>query len=318
MVSPDDLVDNALLFGQEAVEHYLVREDGKGYDWRFVSLFAATSMEQLLKAFLVATNPLLIANNRDSLLALAGAKVRDQAALRTITPTEAFNRSRAFLPRLTSLEGRVSQLFAIRNGVVHLVEEEPADFPEVFDAYLKAMQHVLRGIDLNDQDFWDELDPVVRKRLGEREATLEREVEAKIRIAGLGYETRHRGLTREEGRILQEGTFDAIPPWTLTPNDSLDVRVSCPACDSAAVVSAWVDVDWEMNDFDWRPITMLTAHLLRCAACELELEDDEVEMAGIELDPPDGFDPSSISDPPEWRDPPGWSDEEWHPRPPPH
>ena len=317
MVSPDDLVDNAFLFGQEAVEHYLVREDGEGYDWRFVSLFAATSLEQLLKAFLVATNPLLIANNRDSLLALAGAKVSDQAALRTISATEAFNRSRAFIPRLTSLKGWVARLFAIRNGVVHLVEQEPTDFAEVFDAYLKAMQSVLRGIDLSDQDFWDELDPFIRKRLGEREATLEREVEAKIRIAGLAYETRHRGLTRGERRILQEGTLDAIPPWALTPHDSLDVRIRCPACDSAAVVSAWVTVDWEMDDFEWRPVTMLTAQLLRCAACELELVDDEVEMAGIELEPPDEFDPTSVSDPPDWLDPPGWSDEDWHPKPPP-
>lgn len=63
-----------------------------------MSLFAATSLEQLLKAFLVATNPLLIANNRDSLLALAGAKVSDQATLRPISATEAFNRSRAFIP----------------------------------------------------------------------------------------------------------------------------------------------------------------------------------------------------------------------------
>lgn len=314
-VEPDNLIESARLFGREAVEQHLL--PNPRYDWRFVTVFASTALEYLCKAALVQRNALLISEGDEaSVLSFAGVAPSPRA--RSISATKSLVRCCALTPALSKWQSRLVTLIDIRNGVVHLGAVRPDEFEVLFDSFLSGSQVLLGELGEDSDDFWDHLHAVVQDRVGQRAATLDESVRRKISVAEATFQARVRGLSENE-RVALMSVLGASPtPWRLVGGGQLDVVVTCPACSSAASVFGTLDVDWEIDDSEWRGFIALSPSVLICRICGLELEDEEILVAGIEPEVPDDLDAGDLSDPPDYEDLPGSGLDDVHPRMPPN
>ena len=224
MVSPEDLTENGALFGRAAAESFLL-EDVGNRDWRFVEVFAATSLEQLTNAALAARNVLLLAENNDkSLLWLAGATVKRRA--RTISAFAAISRYSAFNHRFRSLSDALGALIDYRNGVVHLAADQPEDFVGVFDEYLRAVELLVEDLGEDEKSFWggSELLAVVQGRRSKRARTIEEEVARQIATAKARLHTRYQHLSPDERDAAMLAAVSPRAPFY----EDYNFQIECP------------------------------------------------------------------------------------------
>lgn len=314
-IEPQNLIESARLFGREAVEQHLL--PNPRYDWRFVTVFASTAFEYLCKAALVQQNALLISEG-DEASVLSFADLQPSPRARSISATKALARCCALIPALSKSQARLVNLIEIRNGVVHLGPVRPDEFESLFDNFLSGSQVLLSALGEDPHNFWDHLHSVVQERVGQRAATLDDVVRRKVSVAEATFQARVRGLSEHE-RVALMSVLGASPtPWTLVGGEQLNVTVPCPACFSAASVFGSLHVNWEIDDGEWRGFTRLSPSILICRICGLELEDEEILIAGIDPDVPDELDAGDFSDPPDYEDLPGYGLVDVHPRMPPN
>lgn len=310
-IDAESLVDNASLFGIEATESLLVRV---GRDWRYITVLTATSLEQLTKAALANRNPLLLAETSEkSVLSLSGASGYGDP--RTIGARKAIERYMALNPRFRKVSGHMRDLIDLRNGVVHLSAEQPEDFDRVFDSYLKAVEILIDDLDGDEEVFWgSELFPVVEARRDDRAKNIEQQVDAKLALALATLDTKYRDLTNEE----REGAIRAAEHTATRLVGDVSVQFDCPACGSLGVVDAWLDVEWELEDFEFRGYVHTTSLLFKCLVCDLRLDDEEAEWGLQAFEISDFVDANDFFVPPELDDVSGLSMDDVHPYPPPH
>jgi hypothetical protein len=310
VVSPDQLVENAALFGQEAAKGHLLTP-AQQQDWRFVAVFAVTSLEQLIKAALAQRNVMLLAElSEPSILGLAG--VSTKRPLRTISAARAIDRYAKLDPLFGALAPDLVRLLNVRNGVVHLTSDQPEDFERLFDSYLRATELLLDSADVEEEWFWGDFATVVSARRSDRVKTIESGVNNKVAVAKAHFELKYQTLTDGETRAAI-----AAAEQFLMLGAEAEIRHKCPACGSVGRVDAGVDVEWVVEDFAWQGYVRISPYAFRCGACDLDLEGDEVEVALGDIDVPDEFDPYDFGDPPD-SDIPGYTEEDQHPYPPPH
>lgn len=311
MISSEDLTENGALFGRAAAESFLL-EDVGDRDWRFVAVFAATSLEQVTKAALAARNVLLLAENNDkSLLWLAGATMKRRP--RTISALAAISRYSNFNHRFRSLSEALANLIDYRNGVVHLAADQPEDFVGVFDEYLRAVELVLEDLGQDEELFWGgpELLAVVRGRRLRRARTIEEDVARQVATAAARLQARYQHLSPDEREAAMLASVSPTAPFY----EDYTFQVECPACGSEGWLGVGIDVEWELDDGEMVPHAYTSPAVFQCTVCGLALYGDEIEAARGDIDLPDDFDPSDFSEPPSYDDIPGLSMEDVHPYP---
>lgn len=311
MISSEDLTENGALFGRAAAESFLL-EDVGDRNWRFVAVFAATSLEQLTKAALAARNVLLLAENNDnSLLWLAGATVKRRA--RTISAFTAISRYSAFNHRFISLSDALGALIDYRNGVVHLAAEQPEDFVRLFDEYLRAVELLVEDLGEDEELFWGgrELLVVVQGRRSKRARTIEEDVARQVATATARLQARYQHLSLDEREAAMLAAVSPRAPFY----EDYTFQVACPACGSDGWLGVGIDVDWELDDGEMVPHAYTSPALYQCTVCGLALLGDEIEAAFGDIELPDDFHASDFSEPPSYDDIPGLSMEDVHPYP---
>lgn len=311
VISPEELTENGALFGRAAAESFLL-EDVGDRDWRFVAVFAATSLEQLTKAALAARNVLLLAENNDrSLLWLAGATVKRRA--RTISAFTAISRYSAFNHRFRSLSDALGSLIDYRNGVVHLAAEQPEDFVRLFDEYLRAVELLVEDLGEDEELFWGgpELLVVVQGRRSKRARTIEEDVAREVATATARLQARYQHLSPDEREAAMLAAVSPRAPFY----EDYTFQVECPACSSDGWLGVGIDVDWELDEGEMVPYAYTSPALYQCTVCGLALVGDEIEAALGDIELPDDFHASDFSEPPSYDDIPGLSMEDVHPYP---
>jgi hypothetical protein len=311
VISSAELVQNGALFGRAAAESFLLEDVGEG-DWRFVAVFAATSLEQVTKAALAFRNVLLLAENNDqSLLWLAGATVKRRP--RTISALAAVSRYSSFNHRFGSLSEALGTLIDYRNGVVHLAADQPEDFVGLFDEYLRAVELVLEDLGQDEELFWGgpELLAVVQGRRSRRARTIEEDVARQVATAAARLQARYQHLSPDE---RQAAMLAAAAPRATFYEDYVFL-VECLACGSDGWLGVGIDVDWDLDDGEMVPHAYTSPALFQCTVCGLALVGDEIEAGLGDIELPDDFQPSDFSEPPSYDDIPGLSMEDVHPYP---
>lgn len=226
MISSNELAENGALFGRAAAESFLL-EDVGDRDWRFVAVFGATSLEQVIKAALAARNVLLLAENNDnSLLWLAGVSVKRRP--RTISAFAAISRYSSFNHRFGSLSEALGALIDYRNGVVHLAADQPENFVGVFDEYLRAVELVLEDLGQDEELFWGgpELFAAVQGQRSRRARTIEEDVARQVATAVAHLQARYQHLSPDE---REAAMLPAVSPRAPFYEDYI-FQVECLAC----------------------------------------------------------------------------------------
>ena len=308
MIVVSELLENASLFGIEALERFGVREE---LDWRFTAVFAATSLEQLLKAALAERNVLLLVDTENAMAALLGAKsdrIRTIGASKTVERYGWLNvRFRPLIPDLKALQ-------EVRNGVVHLAIEPPETFSKAMAAYLRAVELVLDELGESEDGFWGspELSTVVADLRSVRVRTIQEDVDRRIAIAVALFGSKYAGLSEDE-RIGAVTAAETSPSVSMS---DVHFQLDCPACGSLGLIAGDVDVVWEVEDLGWGGYMQLLPSLFLCRVCELYLNDqEEIEFGIGDIDLPDSINPHDFSEPPSLEEIPGFSLEDLHPYP---
>ena len=150
----DPLADSAPRFARDALEA-LSAGDAVGF-----ALYAATSLEHLLKCYLARKHPALVVDGKhvDSLLHACGQEAaaetkRDQ--VRTISGVESLERVARFLPLIGSSDREILvQLFGVRNGAVHLANTASVD--RFVLPFLRVSELLREALVLERGDYWGE------------------------------------------------------------------------------------------------------------------------------------------------------------------
>jgi hypothetical protein len=272
------LAESAPRFAREALAA-LSSGDEVGF-----ALYAATSLEHLLKSFLAGKHPALIVDgkNLDSLLHACGQAAvantpRDK--VKTISAGESLERVTRFIPLVASQTTRLQELFGIRNGAVHLADKGSIA-PYVLP-FLKASEEVRQALLLDRETYWGEYVTLADQTIQEHVAAAELKVAAALAAAKALFAERFEGL-EERARAL---AVTALETNTLYGDE--EQHVDCPACGATALAEGTVEVEWEyeqVGEEDFVPHFTATfiADRLRCNVCRLRLDDDdELRAAGV-------------------------------------
>jgi hypothetical protein len=282
------LAESAPRFAQEALAA-LSSGDDVGF-----ALYAATSLEHLLKSYLAGKHPALIvdAKSLDSLLHACGqdtvAKTpRDR--VKTISATEGLERVSRFLPLLGSHAARLQELFGVRNGAVHLGDSSTVT--SFVLPFLKASEQIREALGLDRNAYWGEYVPLADQTLREHVEAAELKAAAAVAAARASFVERFRDLD-ERARLA---AITAMEPDTFAGDEQQPTR--CPSCDATAMASGTVETEWryeEIGDEDFAPYLDATffPESLRCYVCGLRLENEEELVAAglarswdIDVDP---------------------------------
>ncbi len=275
----NQLAASAPRFARDALEA-LSAGDAVGF-----ALHAATSLEHLLKSYLARKHPALIVDARsvDSLLhacdqAQATKSPRDQ--VRTITAKESLARATRFLASLASHRERLEELFAVRNGVVHLADTSAVQ-PFVL-SFLKASETVREALGIAREAYWGQYDSLAEATLREHVEAAELKVAAAVSAAKVTYADRFGAL--DDG-TLRSAVIAALEPRTFDVHTEHPVQ--CPVCGSTAVATGTAEPEWQYeqiadDDFDVTFEATFLADALSCKICGLQLSSpDEVYAAGV-------------------------------------
>jgi transcription elongation factor Elf1 len=274
----DQLAESAPRFARDALRA-LSSGDNIGF-----ALFAATSIEHLLKSYLARKHPALIvdAAKIDSLLHACGQGAvartpRDQ--IRTIGAAESLRRASRFLPALVPQADDLERLFGVRNGGVHVADSSSVD-PFVLP-FLKASEQVREALDLDRNGYWGEYVKLADQTIEEHVAAAALKAEASVAAAKDAFAVRFGDLEP----AAQAAAITALEPTRYQGDEEQGVR--CPACGSQALATGTVEAEWSYhtNADDVVPHLDATflADTLDCRVCGLKLDNvDELAAAGVD------------------------------------
>jgi hypothetical protein len=274
----DQLGSSAPRFARDSLVA-LSNDDAVGF-----ALYAATSLEHLLKSFLAGKHPALIVDawNLDSLLHACGqdaAATTKRDEVKTISAAECLDRVARFLPLLSSHSKSLKELFGVRNGAIHLGDRgtvEPFVLP-----FLRVSEQVRDALELDRADYWGEYITLADSTIREHVAAAELKAAAAIGAARARFAERYgdldeRSLTTAIAAI-EANTFRGYEQQPVT----------CPACSYTALAVGTVETEWRYDEDGYEGfIPSLDATFfpegLKCPVCGLALnDDDELRAAGV-------------------------------------
>lgn len=275
----DQLAESAPRFARDSLAA-LSTTDNVGF-----ALYAATSLEHLLKCYLARKHPALIvdAKSFDSLLHACGqdavAKTR-RNQVKTISAAESLARASRFLPLLVSHSASLEQLFGVRNGAVHLADSssiQPLVLP-----FLKASEQLRDALELDRDQYWGEYVTLADTTIREHVAAAELRATAAVGAARAAFAKRFGDLND----ALRSTLIAALEPNIFSGDE--EQPVTCPACGSTALAIGTIETEWhyeQVGDDDFNPSldASFFPESLRCEICGLGLDDyDELRAVDIE------------------------------------
>ncbi|MFJ2094647.1 hypothetical protein ACIOEW_36130 [Streptomyces sp. NPDC087901] len=274
----------------------------RGSDLDFAVHHFGVATEHALKAFLSSYHPALVvdANDLAGLLHATGHGAltsTPMAGSKTIQATAAFERCNQLLkPPIPVKMDVLKSLLNARNGVSHLGAHEPDEVRKHLITSIRVIDPLLVSLGVTHSDFWglyrDLHDELLQKRADELKlAYMAKIVNAKNVLASrLGPAWDVRDLARLTAELA----------WI----DSDEESAPCPACNMEGRLWGNTSVDrqddgdpTDYNTGDWA--VMLYPLGFSCPVCQLDLEIDEFELAGLPTEVRTSHDPVEWSMPDE-------------------
>jgi hypothetical protein len=184
------------------------------------ALYAATSLEHLMKSFLAGKHPALIADARnvDSLLHACGqfsAAKTKRDKVKTIGAAESLTRVGRFIPFVASDTSQLEGLFDVRNGAVHLADSSSVS--EFVFPLLRVSEQVREALGLNREAYWGEYVGLADRTIEEHVAATELKVAAALAAAKSSYEERF-GRLHGEARLAASRHLSRTPSGATRSN----------------------------------------------------------------------------------------------------
>src|SRR5258708_26827046 len=265
-----------------------------GNDVAIAGLHAGIAVEHLAKCYLASIHPVLLAEkgcDLDTLLRLVGKGelARTSAyGIKTVGGVEAFRRVRYLLPEFRFNDQADGFLFSVRNSVGHL--GLASDVRKAMRIMVSLIDPLLTAAGYDRTMFWSNriltVDTLRDETMDEMQATLRMKYEAARQhleslLAGLDSAARE--------------TLKAIIAKGSHPSSDHEEPYSCPVCGSQGwlICSREHDLVEDESDPDYAAIIfnepVAYPVSFRCNVCELDLEDAELEAAGMpsQIDLPD-------------------------------
>lgn len=248
-------------------------------DHDFAVHHMAVAVEHLSKAYLCSINEVLLLGEKyatDDLLILAGHQdraKRQRSDVKTIGGEDLLTRVVAVLGREPAGSGDLHRLRAVRNGVTHLgLGEAPAEVRARLVTGITYLNDLLTKLPPSTAAFWGRHESLTRSLVEQTVTERQLRYESKLRVARGGFERRFSGVP-EWQRVEAITTLSSISRvWGLV------APATCPACGSPALVSGREYSDGYADGLicEW-----FAPRYFCCPVCDLILEGDELELAGI-------------------------------------
>lgn len=283
------LFEASRMFARSAMSSYANEK------WEFFYLHLATALEQLIKAVLVAADPVLIAEERpgfETLLHLAGYGHRAGdtdfwAGVRTVSVSQSFDRVARLVEPYKQHGPGVRRLLDIRNSLVHAGLGGKIAAEQVLGDTAEYMEQLLVSLNTDSADYWGDSAELVEEHRGRRLDAITAAYRRRVQAAKNHYATVIEGMDDSARTAFLAAVF---PSSEGLPTDLLR---DCPACANEGVLHlGYAEPDWE-PDYDYGDGQTYIAglyvskircfgHEFTCRACGLDLMDNDLQLAGMD------------------------------------
>ncbi|CRK57043.1 hypothetical protein [Alloactinosynnema sp. L-07] len=258
-----------------------------GHSHDFAVHHIGIALEHLLKSYLASLHPALVVDPKDfdSMLHATGHGNR---AKRPVTPTKTIGLAAAFqgvkrlLPKqITVSEPQFEPVLAARNGIAHAATHDRDEVRDVLTTFVRVVDPVLAELGQDPGQYWGDFLALHDQLVDDHASELKVAFAAKVARAKDAYTRRIQGLVSQK-RIQIVAALSAANPYS----SDHDHPVGCPACEGRGWLHGITDVDWGGIDEDGAPSPMVVfyADAYDCALCGLHLENDELDLAGLDTE----------------------------------
>jgi hypothetical protein len=278
------LFDSARRWAHAGLDAFVRQEP----DYDFAVHHVAVSLEHLAKSYLCSVNPALISTDFDSLLHLVGHGAhasRPAHRVRTISLADANKRVRQLLKTAYPYDPNPSSdpVLAARNGIARAGLWPADEARRVLVLAVRRIDAILFALALERRQFWGRSADITTSLVNDAIADITLRVNARINAARNSFAGRYGLLSERERRAVIPVVAEIVP----FPADH-GARHRCPACDNQAWLDGDIETRWDLAfeytlDSEERiPVVVLYPDRFRCTVCDLSLDGDELEHAGIE------------------------------------
>jgi hypothetical protein len=251
------------------------------------------SIELLMKAYLASLSPAILAERDDfhSKLMLAGQAGLSSKDYRSVRTMGAEASLLAILsmrqpPRGFS-KADVTAVLAVRNSSAHLGLVRSEDLSDAVSGFVVAVGALLKPLNISSADYWGvthlQLASELENRTvdSRRVAVHERRISASVRFASA------RAAAGDSWEAVRALLIESSEPLASGGDDELVLKQECPTCHSQAWMTGTIEMGEviaarvDFHDVEYVVKRSASMTNFNCGVCGLELEDYELEIAGL-------------------------------------
>lgn len=245
-------------------------------DYDFAIHHMAVAVEHVSKAYLASITEILLIEERpniDDILVLAGQEdrtARRRSDIKTISGSGAIARTEKLLGKSSVDAENLRRLRELRNGITHLAQGvDPIHGRQLLSGGVRFINDLLIEMGFELESFWRDRMSLAENIVENAITDVQLRYDAKLLRARETFEARFRsvhGVYRSQAlRALSSVPF--LTRWALVSS------TSCPACGNPAMLSGRE----YSEDFG----TWFTPKFFGCRVCDLQLEGEELRLAGF-------------------------------------